>query len=94
MERRPIGATVSLSAVAFMLASLLGVSIFLYFVAVWNGASAVGVLVGGIVLFGFGLVTLSAIHRLGVAGLWAWLGVAVGFLALPFWLAVFYSPNQ
>jgi hypothetical protein len=94
METRPIGATLGLSAVAFVLAGLVGISIFLYFFAAWNGASAAGLLVGGIVLFAFGLVTLSAIDRLRVAGVWAWLGVAAGFLALPVWLALFYSPSQ
>jgi len=90
MDQRPIAATVALSAVALVFAGLVGIGIALYFFAALNGASTVGLLVGGIALFVFGTLALSAIHGLRVASLWALLGVAAGFFGFWFWLALLF----
>jgi hypothetical protein len=91
MERRPLAASTVLSVVAFIFAGVLGVGMAIYFLAAWNSASLVGLLVGGIILFLFGTLALSAVYRLRVAPVWPVLGVVAGFIGFMAWLAYAFS---
>lgn len=91
MERRPLAAAALLSAVAFVFGGVVGIGVAIYFLAAWNGASTIGLLVGGIALFLFGTLTLSAIHGLRVAPIGPLLGVGAGFIGFFAWLAYAFS---
>jgi len=86
MDREPIAATAVLSLVAFVFASLVGLGIALLLLAALNGASAWGLLGGGLALLIFALFAVSAIDRLHVPRIWPVLGVGVGFLGFYVWL--------
>ncbi|HEV8574958.1 MAG TPA: hypothetical protein VGR43_09655 [Dehalococcoidia bacterium] len=86
MERRPIGATLVLSVIAFIFAGLVGIGIGVLFIAAWNGASSGGLLAGGIALLVFTAFAISAIYGLRVSWITPILGVVAGFVTFYAWL--------